>query len=315
MQLLADDALGLEIHFARILAAAQAGGEWGVARALHRKHPHWRDTSAREASATPTTVVGETFIRVVRNVEAFEGDAAAFRTWLFTIARNIVTDDARAAARMPSDAAPTERVAAVGVVRGQGRRLRVPHKRITGPLAPGRRWVSFGRQGAWTVPGRGALIVLARGAKLRHRDVARSGAHLVWIVRVRMLGDGHGEDGPIDRRRIEWPLVEGNLEQLEAGRTLQVPTLLPAALGTRWIEHHPLRGCFDPELLDGATRQVGVAQEGAGSLFGWWRLDMVTIEVSEIAEGVLLRRNLPEIESASNPDRILHRASPPVGRY
>jgi len=44
-------------------------------------------------------VVNEVFLGVFRNVGTFEGDASAFRSWLFTIARFKASDSVRAAGR------------------------------------------------------------------------------------------------------------------------------------------------------------------------------------------------------------------------
>ncbi|MDP9184496.1 MAG: RNA polymerase sigma factor, partial [Actinomycetota bacterium] len=59
-------------------------------------------------------IVGETFIRVVRNIERFEGDEGRFRTWVFTIGRNLVVDDVRRSARHPADVATDEQLVAAG---------------------------------------------------------------------------------------------------------------------------------------------------------------------------------------------------------
>ncbi|MFV0308724.1 MAG: RNA polymerase sigma factor [Desertimonas sp.] len=47
-------------------------------------------------------VVNEVFLGVFRNFDTFEGDASAFRSWLFTIARYKATDAIRAAVRTPT---------------------------------------------------------------------------------------------------------------------------------------------------------------------------------------------------------------------
>jgi RNA polymerase sigma-70 factor (ECF subfamily) len=44
----------------------------------------------------------ETWLSVVRGLRSFEGDAAGFRSWLFTIARSKVVDATRKAARAPA---------------------------------------------------------------------------------------------------------------------------------------------------------------------------------------------------------------------
>jgi RNA polymerase sigma-70 factor, ECF subfamily len=50
----------------------------------------------------PEDVAAETWLQVARGLARFEGDVAAFRAWLFTIARNRATDEGRARARRPA---------------------------------------------------------------------------------------------------------------------------------------------------------------------------------------------------------------------
>lgn len=103
-------------HFPKILAAAQAGGEWawrelyGATAPLLTRYLHAR------AVPDADDVVGETFVRVVRSIDGFEGDESAFRTWVFTIGRNLVIDDVRRRVRRPSEAEPTERLVAAGSI-------------------------------------------------------------------------------------------------------------------------------------------------------------------------------------------------------
>lgn len=47
-------------------------------------------------------LANETFLRVFRSIDRFDGDGAALRSWVFSIARNLVIDSHRAAARRPS---------------------------------------------------------------------------------------------------------------------------------------------------------------------------------------------------------------------
>ena len=61
-------------------------------------------------------IVGETFLRVVKHLDGFVGDEAAFRTWLFTIARHLVVDSARRRERRPSDATPDPTLRALSPV-------------------------------------------------------------------------------------------------------------------------------------------------------------------------------------------------------
>lgn len=64
--------------------------------------------------ADPEDVLGEVFLHVARDIRRFEGDDAALRRWVFSIAHNRVVDDRRRRDRRPktSDAAVPD-VAAV----------------------------------------------------------------------------------------------------------------------------------------------------------------------------------------------------------
>lgn len=46
-------------------------------------------------------IAAETWLQVVRDLRSFDGDAEAFRAWLFTVGRNRSIDAARAAAARP----------------------------------------------------------------------------------------------------------------------------------------------------------------------------------------------------------------------
>src|SRR3954468_15214285 len=78
------------------LAGARAGDEAAfvtVWRALHP--PLLRYLSVRGDEA-PEDIASETWMHVVRGLPSFSGDAAAFRAWLFTIARHRAIDHGRA---------------------------------------------------------------------------------------------------------------------------------------------------------------------------------------------------------------------------
>ena len=49
----------------------------------------------------PEDVLGDVFVQVTRSIGSFEGDAAALRRWVFTIARNVAADDRRRRRRRP----------------------------------------------------------------------------------------------------------------------------------------------------------------------------------------------------------------------
>jgi RNA polymerase sigma factor (sigma-70 family) len=107
-----DPALG--DHFSRILAAAQAGGEWAWRELYGATAPLLTRYLRARGVPDADDIVGETFIRVVRNIERFEGDEGRFRTWVFTIGRNLVVDDIRRRARHPADVATNDQLAAAG---------------------------------------------------------------------------------------------------------------------------------------------------------------------------------------------------------
>lgn len=52
--------------------------------------------------ADPEGLTGDVFVAVARGLASFEGDDAALRSWVFTIARNRRVDAIRAAARRPA---------------------------------------------------------------------------------------------------------------------------------------------------------------------------------------------------------------------
>jgi RNA polymerase sigma-70 factor, ECF subfamily len=82
-----------------------------VWRALHP--PLLRYLVVRGDDA-PEDIASETWMHVVRGLPGFDGDAAAFRAWLFTIARHRAIDQGRARSRRP--VVPVPEVASRDVV-------------------------------------------------------------------------------------------------------------------------------------------------------------------------------------------------------
>ena len=83
------------------LARARAGDEAGF-------HVLWTTLQPRllrylrvKARDVAEDVAGETWLQVVRDLAAFEGDAQDFRAWLFTVARHRAIDAARARRARP----------------------------------------------------------------------------------------------------------------------------------------------------------------------------------------------------------------------
>jgi|SRR3954447_25415605 RNA polymerase sigma factor (sigma-70 family) len=91
----------LHEQFPRVLAAACAGGEWAWRELYEAVAPRLTRYLRARGVPDPDDVVGETFVKVVRFIEGFEGDEAAFRTWVFAIGRNLVIDDLRKRSRRP----------------------------------------------------------------------------------------------------------------------------------------------------------------------------------------------------------------------
>ena len=104
----------LREQFPRVLAAACAGGEWAWRELYEAVAPQLTRYLRARGVPEPDDVVGETFVKVVRYIEGFEGDEAAFRTWVFTIGRNLVVDDLRKRTRRPVDVATDEQLLRTG---------------------------------------------------------------------------------------------------------------------------------------------------------------------------------------------------------
>lgn len=90
---------------AEALEAARLGAGWafeGIYRALAAPVRRFLAAQgARDAEATTQDV----FLRVLGGLDRFDGDADHLRSWVFTVARNVLIDEHRAAARRPVAAA------------------------------------------------------------------------------------------------------------------------------------------------------------------------------------------------------------------
>lgn len=112
-----------ELPFEQTLAAARSGDEQAFAALWRALHPALLRYLRVIAPKIADDVASETWLQVVRALAGFSGDEASFKSWLFTIARNKVTDTVRLAARRPIEisddgdtsapAAPDDTAAAV----------------------------------------------------------------------------------------------------------------------------------------------------------------------------------------------------------
>lgn len=110
--------------FAAILAAARQGEEWAWAAIYRDLVGPVTGYLASRGATDPEDLASEAFLQVARGLKGFEGDEAAFRSWVFVIAHRRMQDARRSAKRRPqrTDAdAETElaRASAAGSVEDQ----------------------------------------------------------------------------------------------------------------------------------------------------------------------------------------------------
>ena len=102
-------------EFAVLLAAAQAGSEAAFSVLWRDANPALLRYLRVLAPEAADDVAAETWVQVVRGLPRFSGDEAAWRAWLFTIARRRVLDQARQRRRHPAE--PLEELQAAEVPR------------------------------------------------------------------------------------------------------------------------------------------------------------------------------------------------------
>ncbi len=84
------------------VAAARTGDEAAFVTLWRALHPPLLRYLAVRGDEAPEDIASETWMHVVRGLAGFSGDAAAFRAWLFTIARHRAVDQGRARTRRPA---------------------------------------------------------------------------------------------------------------------------------------------------------------------------------------------------------------------
>jgi RNA polymerase sigma-70 factor (ECF subfamily) len=92
--------------FAEVLRAAAAGDRPAFARLWASAHPGLLRYLRVVAGPDAEDVASETWMKAMRNLEAFSGDEPSFRGWLAVIARNHLADVRRRAARRPEQLDP-----------------------------------------------------------------------------------------------------------------------------------------------------------------------------------------------------------------
>ena len=92
--------------FERVRRAAVHGDEAAWSRIYDWLAPAVLGYLRAKGARQPEDAASEVFLQVVRDVDAFEGSAPKFRSWVFTIAHHRMVDQARHLDRRPAQ--PTE---------------------------------------------------------------------------------------------------------------------------------------------------------------------------------------------------------------
>lgn len=91
-----------ELEFDSLLLDAQTGEECAWERIYAEMAGTVRGYARRLGASDPDDMVGETFLHLARGIRGFEGNAANFRSWVFTIAHHRVLDERRRQRRKPA---------------------------------------------------------------------------------------------------------------------------------------------------------------------------------------------------------------------
>ena len=83
------------------LAAARLGAGWAFEGIYTALAGHVRRFVAASGARDPDATTQEVFLRVLRHLDRFDGDAEHLRSWVFAVARNLLLDERRAASRRP----------------------------------------------------------------------------------------------------------------------------------------------------------------------------------------------------------------------
>jgi len=84
-----------------IIAAAQLGEEWAWERLYDDLSPQLMGYFRVRGAMSAEDLVGETFVQLARNLPTFSGDSESFRSWVFMIAHNRLSNERRGRARRP----------------------------------------------------------------------------------------------------------------------------------------------------------------------------------------------------------------------
>jgi RNA polymerase sigma-70 factor, ECF subfamily len=88
-------ALAGQEQFESVIAAAKTGAEWAIASLYREFGPGLLRYLRAQAPADGEDLASEVWMNVAAGLGRFEGDEAAFRAWIFSIARRRVIDSRR----------------------------------------------------------------------------------------------------------------------------------------------------------------------------------------------------------------------------
>lgn len=87
--------------FEDVLTAARANAPWAFERLYHEVAPAVTGYLRLRGASEPEDLTNEVLLGVFRGLGDFEGDAAGFRSWVFTIAHRRMIDDRRRRSARP----------------------------------------------------------------------------------------------------------------------------------------------------------------------------------------------------------------------
>ena len=96
--------------FPAVLMAAAGGDEDAFGMLWYDLQPRLVRYFKVIAPGAAEDLASETWVAVIRGIGRFQGDEAAFRAWVFTIARHKARDGWRRAARKPVQELPAYRL-------------------------------------------------------------------------------------------------------------------------------------------------------------------------------------------------------------
>ncbi len=168
--------------FASLLPAAQAGAGWAFTRLYEGLAPAVAGYLTVQGATEPDDLTSEVFQRAFGRIGSFSGDESRFRSWVFTIAHNLLIDDRRRRQRRPVPAPVAPDVAGGDVEDEALRRLSEERvRRLCDLLVPDQRDVLLLRLvGGMTLEEAATVLGKTTGAvkALQHRAVAALRRHI-----------------------------------------------------------------------------------------------------------------------------------------